>query len=100
MTDRRTAKDWAELMYDLVYVHFPEAKKIKLVMDNLNTHKLGSLYKAYKPEVARNIASKLDIYYTPVHGSWLNIAEIELSVLSRQCINGRIGTKRKVNRKN
>ena len=93
VTDQRTAKDWAELMHDLVYVHFPTAAKIKLVMDNLNTHKLGSLYKAYKPEVARYIASKLDIYYTPVHGSWLNIAEIELSVLSRQCINGRIGTK-------
>ena len=93
VTDQRTAKDWAELMHDLVYVHFPTATKIKLVMDNLNTHKLGSLYKAYKPEVARYIASKLDIYYTPVHGSWLNIAEIELSILSRQCINGRIGTK-------
>ena len=93
VTDQRTAKDWAELMHDLVYVHFPTATKIKLVMDNLNTYKLGSLYKVYKPEVARYIASKLDIYYTPVHGSWLNIAEIELSVLSRQCINGRIGTK-------
>lgn len=93
VTNQRTAKDWAELMHDLVYVHFPKAKKIKLVMDNLNTHKLGSLYKAYEPAVARHIASKLDIYYTPVHGSWLNIAEIELSVLSRQCINGRIGTK-------
>ena len=96
VTERRTAKDWAELMHDLVYVHFPEAKKIKLVMDNLNTHKLGSLYKAYKPEIARHIASKLDIHYTPIHGSWLNIAEIELSVLSRQCINGRIGTKEKL----
>ena len=57
VTDQRTAKDWAELMHDLVYVHFPEAKKIKLVMDNLNTHKLGSLYKAYKPEVARSLLS-------------------------------------------
>ena len=96
VTDQRTAKDWAKLMHDLVYVHFPKATKIKLVMDNLNTHKLGSLYKAYKAEVARDIASKLDIYYTPIHGSWLNIAEIELSVLSRQCINGRIGTKEKL----
>ena len=96
VTDHRAGKDWAELMHDLVYVHFPEANKIKLVMDNLNTHKLGSLYKAYKPEIARYIASKLDIYYTPVHGSWLNIAEIELSILSRQCINGRIGTKEKL----
>ena len=71
-------------MRDLVDVHFPEAAVIVLVMDNLNTHKLVSLYEAFPPEEARRIISKLEIHYTPKHGSWLNMAEIELSVLQRQ----------------
>jgi len=79
-------------MHDLVYDYFPKANKIKLVMDNLNTHEIASLYKTYAPEKARYIASKLIIYKTPVHGSWFNMAEIELSVLSSQCINNRIGS--------
>ncbi|MCL6269157.1 transposase [Sansalvadorimonas sp. 2012CJ34-2] len=74
----------------LVDVHFPEADRIQLVMDNLNTHITASLYKAFEPKEARRLASRLDIHYTPKHGSWLNMAEIELSILSRQCLNRRI----------
>ena len=89
-TDRRTMIDFAHCMRDLVDVHFPEAEKIVLVMDNLNTHKFASLYEAFPPEEARRIIEKLEIHYTPKHGSWLNMAEIELSVLHRQCLAGRI----------
>ena len=77
-------------MRDLVDIHFPEAEKIVLVLDNLNTHKFASLYEAFPPEEARRIIEKLEIHYTPKHGSWLNMAEIELSVLHRQCLKGRI----------
>ena len=90
VTDRRTMIDWAQCMRDLVDVHFPEAETIVVVMDNLNTHKLASLYQAFPPAEARRIAEKLEIHYTPKHGSWLNMAEIELSVLSRQCLNRRM----------
>jgi len=90
VTDRRTMIDWAQCMRDLVDIHFPEAETIVVVMDNLNTHKLASLYEAFPPAEARRIAEKLEIHYTPKHGSWLNMAEIELSVLSRQCLNRRI----------
>ena len=90
ITDRRTMIDWAHCMRDLVDIHFPEAEKIVLVMDNLNTHKLASLYEAFPAVEARRIAEKLDIHFTPKHGSWLNMAEIELSVLSRQCLKRRI----------
>jgi hypothetical protein len=90
VTDRRTMIDWAHCMRDLVDVHFPEAETIVVVMDNLNTHKLASLYEAFPPAEARRIAEKLEIHYTPKHGSWLNMAEIELSVLSRQCLNRRL----------
>lgn len=90
VTDRRTKLDFAHCMQDLVDVHFPQAEKIVLVMDNLNTHKLASLYDAFPPAQARRIVEKLEIHYTPKHGSWLNMAEIELSVLSRQCLNRRI----------
>jgi hypothetical protein len=90
VTDRRTMIDWAHCMRDLVDIHFPEAEVIVVVMDNLNTHKLASLYEAFPPAEARRIAEKLEIHYTPKHGSWLNMAEIELSVLSRQCLNRRI----------
>lgn len=89
VTDRHTKIDWAHLMKDLVDKHYPD-KKIILVMDNLNTHKLGSLYSAFKPEEARRIAERLEIHYTPKHGSWLDMAEIEIGVLSRQCLNRRI----------
>jgi transposase len=90
VTDRRTMIDWAHCMRDLVDVHFPAAATIVVVMDNLNTHKLATLYEAFPPAEARRIAEKLEIHYTPKHGSWLNMAEIELSVLSRQCLNRRL----------
>jgi hypothetical protein len=90
ITDQRTKIDFAHCMRDLVDIHFPEADKIVLVMDNLNTHKLASLYDAFPAPQARRILEKLEIHYTPKHGSWLNMAEIELSVLSRQCLNRRI----------
>jgi hypothetical protein len=90
VTDQRTMLDFAHCMRDLVDVHFPEAEKVVVVMDNLNTHKFASLYEAFSPEEARRIIEKLEIHYTPKHGSWLNMAEIELSVLHRQCLKARI----------
>ncbi len=90
VTERRTAKDFAEVVRWLAEEVHPEAEKIVLVMDNLNTHKLASLYEAFPPEQARRIADRLEIHHTPKHGSWLNMAEIELSVLSRQCLDRRI----------
>jgi hypothetical protein len=90
VTARRTAKDFAEVVRWLTEDVHPNAEKLVLVMDNLNTHKLASLYEAFPPEQARRIAERLEIHYTPKHGSWLNVAEIELSVLSRQCLNRRI----------
>jgi len=90
VTARRTAKDFAEVVRWLAEDVHPNAEKLVLVMDNLNTHKLASLYEAFPPEQARRIAERLEIHYTPKHGSWLNVAEIELSVLSRQCLNRRI----------
>ncbi len=90
VTDQRTMVDFAHCMRDLVDIHFPEAEKVVLVMDNLNTHKLASLYEAFPPAEARRIIEKLEIHYTPKHGSWLNMAEIELSVLHRQCLKARI----------
>jgi hypothetical protein len=93
VTDRRTRRDWAEIVRELVDVHYPDAERIVLMMDNLNTHSIASLYEAFEPEEARRLARKLEIHYTPKHGSWLNMAEIELSVLSRQCLDRRIGDK-------
>jgi hypothetical protein len=90
VTDRRTRIDFAHCLRDLVDVHFPQAETIVLVMDNLNTHKLASLYEAFPAQEARRIIDKLEIHYTPKHGSWLNMAEIELSVLQRQCLQARI----------
>ena len=90
VTEQRTALDFAEYMRDLVDVHFPQAEIIRLVVDNLNTHSKASLYAHFTPAEAHRIASKLEFHYTPKHGSWLNMAEIELSVLSRQCLDQRI----------
>ncbi len=90
VTDQRTMIDFAHCMRDLVDIHFPTAEKIVLVMDNLNTHKFAALYQAFPPNEARRIIDKLEIHYTPKHGSWLNMAEIELSVLQRQCLKARI----------
>ena len=88
--EHRTAVDWAEEIRFLVDKMYPDADKVVLVMDNLNTHKPSSLYKKYPPEEARRIIKKLEIHYTPKHGSWLDIAEIELNVLTRQCLSRRI----------
>jgi hypothetical protein len=93
VTDRRTAKDFAEVLRWLVEDVHAEADKVVLVTDNLNTHKAASLYQAFPPEQARRIAAKIEWHYTPKHGSWLDMAEIELSVLSRQCLDRRIGTR-------
>ena len=90
VTERRTRVDWAHFVRNLVDVHYPRAKKIRLVEDNLNIHSLASLYEAFPPAEARRIAEKLELHFTPKHGSWLNIAEIELSAYKRQCIAGRI----------
>ena len=84
---RRTQIDFAEIIRELCDELYPDAEKIVLVMDNLNTHKIASLYEAFEPVMARRLAEKLEIHYTPKHGSWLNMAEIELSVLSRQCMS-------------
>jgi len=93
VTERRTKQDWAQLMKDLVDIHYPDAEKIRLVMDNLNTHMASSLYETFEPAEAKRILNKLEFHYTPKHGSWLNMAEIEFSVLSRQCLDRRIGEK-------
>jgi hypothetical protein len=90
VTARRTRVDWAKCIQELVDIHYPDAEKIVLVMDNLNTHTPASLYEAFPPAEARRIAERLEIHYTPKHGSWLNMAEIELSVLGRQCLDRRI----------
>lgn len=90
VTSSRTSIDWALQIKNLVDVKYPQAANITLVMDNLNTHVGGSLYKAFPPEEAQRLLQKLEIHYTPKHGSWLNMAEIELSILGRQCLNQRI----------
>lgn len=93
VSDRRTAVDWAHVIQDLVDVQYPDAERIVLVQDNLNTHTPASLYEAFPPETAQRLAAKLELHYTPKHGSWLNMAECELSVLSRQCLDRRIPDK-------
>lgn len=90
--EHRTAIDWAEEIRYLVDEMYPDVQKIILVMDNLNTHKPASLYKTFPPEEARRIIKKLEIHYTPKHGSWLDIAEIELNVMTRQCLSRRISS--------
>lgn len=96
VTDRRTKMDWAECMKFIVDEMYPDALKVTVVMDNLNTHSPASLYVRFDPATAKRIADKLDIQYTPKHGSWLNMAEIEFSALSRQCLNRRIPTQEKL----
>lgn len=93
VTDQRTSRDWAHCVADLIEDHYPDAEKIVLVMDNLNTHTPASFYKVFEPHYAKYLASKLEIHYTPKHGSWLNMAEIELSILSKQCLSRRIPDK-------
>src|SRR5262249_35802588 len=98
VTERRTAVDLAEVLRWLAEEGHPEAERIVLVMDNLNTHRLASLYEALPPEQARGIAERLEVHHTPKHGSWLNVAEIELSVLARQCLDRRIETRGELER--
>ena len=90
VTERRTKTDWARVVRKLVDEDYANRERIILVLDNLNTHRLSSLYEAFEPVEARRIAERLEIHYTPKHGSWLNMAEIELDVLSRQCLDRRI----------
>jgi hypothetical protein len=90
VTERRTKIDFAHVVRELVE-QYPAADRIVLVMDNLNTHRLGSLYEAFAPEEARRLVERLEVHHTPKHGSWLNMAETELSVLGAQCLDRRIG---------
>lgn len=98
VTEQRTSQDWAQFIRELVDVQYPHAEKIVLVMDNLNTHTPSSFYQTFEPAEARRLLQKLEIHYTPVHGSWLNMAEIELSALARQCLSRRIGTQQELER--
>jgi len=90
ITEQRTRKDWAMFIKGMLDERYPQATKVRLVMDNLNTHSAASLYEAFEPEEAWRLAQRLEIHFTPKHGSWLNIAEIELGVLSRQCLDRRM----------
>jgi hypothetical protein len=90
VSQRRTRIDWAHCVKDLVDVHYPDAEQIVLVQDNLNTHTPASLYEAFEPAEAKRLADRLELHYTPKHGSWLNMAEIELSVLAEQCLDRRL----------
>lgn len=92
VTERRTRQDWARFIKAMLNERYPDAIKVRLVMDNLNTHDTASLYETFPPAEARRLAERLDIHYTPKHGSWLNIAEIELSALNGQCLQRRIPT--------
>jgi transposase len=93
VTDRRTRKDWAIAMQELSDGIYPQAEKIVIVMDNLNTHSSASFYETFEPDEARRLINRFEFHYTPKHGSWLNMAEIELGVLTRQCLNRRIADK-------
>jgi hypothetical protein len=91
VTERKTKKDWAELIRKIADEYYPNVEKIRLVMDNLNTHKPSSLYEAFTPQEAKRIWDRFEFIYTPKHGSWLNMAEIEIHVLMEQCLKRRIG---------
>jgi hypothetical protein len=90
VSDRRTRIDWAHCIKDLVDVHYRDAERIVLVQDNLNTHTPASLYEAFAPAEAKRLADRLELHYTPKHGSWLNMAEVELAVLAQQCLDRRL----------
>ena len=91
VSDRRTRLDWAACVKELADTHYPQAERIVLVMDNLNIHTPASLYEAFPPAEAKRLADRLEIHHTPKHGSWLNMAEIELGILQRQCLDRRLG---------
>lgn len=90
VSERRTRKDYAAAVRDLLEVHFPKAVKVRLVQDNLNTHDGASLYEAFPPDVARGLLDRLEFHYTPKHGSWVNLAETEINILKSQCLNRRL----------
>jgi hypothetical protein len=90
VSDRRTRIDWAHCIKDLLDVHYPDAERVVLVQDNLNTHTPASLYEAFEPAEAKRLADRLELHHTPKHGSWLNMAEIELAVLAEQCLDRRL----------
>ena len=92
VTERKTSKDWARFMQEVIDVQYPNAEKIILVMDNLSTHSPAAFYHTFPPDEARRLAAKLEIHHTPLHGSWLNMAEIEFAALARQCLSRRIAT--------
>ena len=98
ITERKGNIDFAECMRDLVDVHFPGADRVRVVLDNLNTHRPGALYKAFPAAEARRILKRLEFHYTPKHGSWLNMAEIEIGVMNRQCLDRRIPSSEKLAR--
>ncbi len=98
VTERRTAIDFAECMRDLVSVHYPDAHTVRVVLDNLSTHKAAALYEAFPPEQARAILRRLEFHYVPKHASWLNMVEIEIGVLARQCLNRRLGDRETLTR--
>ena len=91
VTERKTKADWAQLIKEIADDYYPHVEKIRLIMDNLNTHKPSSLYEAFSPQEAKRIWDRFEFIYTPKHGSWLNMAEIELHVLNKQCFSRRIG---------
>jgi len=93
VTDRRTARDWALWIKSMLDERYPKATKVRLVLDNLNTHTPASLYQAFEPQEARRLAERIEFHFTPKHGSWLNVAEIELSALQQQCLDRRIPDK-------
>ena len=92
VTHRRTRRDYAQTVRELLEVHYPKANRIRLVQDNLNTHDGASLYEAFAPEVARRLLDRIEFHYTPKHGSWLNMAETEISILKSQCLDRRLDT--------
>jgi len=94
VTDQRTRKDWAQAMKELADEKYPQAEKIVIVMDNLNTHSPASFYETFEPEEARRLTNRFEFHLTPKHGSWLNMAEIELGVIIRQCLSRRIADKK------
>jgi hypothetical protein len=93
---RRTRRDYAQCVQELVDVYYPHAKKIRLVQDNLNTHDGASLYEAFPPEQARRLLDKIEFHYTPKHGSWLNMAETEIRIMNGQCLNRRLDSQTKL----
>nr|WP_238354178.1 IS630 family transposase [Paenibacillus sp. 23TSA30-6] len=97
-SERRTKVDWSLQVQELLEVHYPRAQRVRLVMDNLNTHTISSLYETFAPEQALSLAKRLEIHYTPKHGSWLNMAEIELSALTIQCLSRRIASMEELQR--